>query len=73
MPMNNYSPELKRILDIAAIEARRDQTGIVTTHHVLCAMVMDGLNTGADLFQQQGLTLQDLRSLDYTKKIPATV
>jgi hypothetical protein len=36
-------------------------------------MVMDGLNTGADLFQQQGLTLQDLRSLDYTKKIPATV
>jgi Clp amino terminal domain, pathogenicity island component len=62
------TPELDRILKLAAIEAEREQAGVVGVHHFLCALAMDAANVGADLFQRQGLTLQDLRTLDFDKK-----
>ena len=66
----NLSPELQRILKLAAIEAEREQSGVVNTNHILQAMAMDSTNVGADLFQRQGLTLQDLRTLNFDRKQP---
>ena len=64
----NLSPELNRILKIAACEAERENTGQVQIIHVLSACVMDSLNVGAELFQRQGITLLDLRTLNFDKK-----
>lgn len=64
----NYSPELRRVLAIAAIEAEREQAGQVGVQHILAACIMDAANVGASLFEQQGLTLADVRALDFTKK-----
>jgi ATP-dependent Clp protease ATP-binding subunit ClpA len=66
---NNFTPQLQRILKMAALEADRDQSGHVGCEHVLCAMAMESANVGADLFQRQGITLQDLRTLNFDKKV----
>ena len=68
MSHENYTPELRRILAIAAIEAEREQAGLVSVHHVLIAIAMDNLSIGAAMFQQQGLTLEDIRALNFDKK-----
>ena len=68
MTNDNHSPELRRVLAIAAIEAEREQAGQVGVAHVLSAMAMDDANTGASLFREQGLTLENIRSLDFAKK-----
>ena len=65
---DNHSPELRRVLAIAAIEAEREQAGQVGVQHFLAACAMDGANVGASLLEQQGLTLADVRALDFTKK-----
>ncbi len=65
---NNLNPEVKRLLRLAAVEADRDQSGVITVHHILIAMAMDDLNLGASLFQQQRLTLADIRGLNFDAK-----
>ena len=64
----NLSPELQRILKIAACEAEREQAGQVGIIHVLSACAMDGLNVGAEMMNRQGITLLDLRTLNFDKK-----
>ena len=68
MTNDNHSPELRRVLAIAAIEAEREQAGQVGVQHVICAFAMEGANVGASLLEQQGLTLADVRALDFSKK-----
>lgn len=65
---DNLNPEMKRLLRLAAVEADRDQSGLVTVHHLLIAMAMDGLNLGASLFERQRLTLADVRELNFDGK-----
>ena len=63
-----FTPQLKRILKMAALEAERDQSGHVGCEHVLSAMAMEGANIGADMIQHFGLTLDDMRRMDFTPK-----
>lgn len=65
---NNFTPQLQRILKLAAIEAERDQSGHIGCEHVLSAMAMEGLNPGADMIRHFGLTLDDVRRMDFTPK-----
>ena len=67
---DNHSPELRRVLAIAAIEAEREQAGQVGVAHVLVAMCQEGVNIGAALFSKQGITLDDLRQLNFEPKQP---
>ena len=70
MSHENYSPELRRVLAIAAIEAEREQAGQVGVQHLLVAMFQEGINIGAALFDKQGITLDDLRQLNFEPKTP---
>lgn len=65
--MTNHSPQLSRILRMAEIESDREQSGQIETHHVLIAMCQEGANPGADLLQQNGITLEMLRTLTFKK------
>lgn len=52
---------------MAEIESDREQSGQIETHHVLIAMCQEGANPGADLLQQNGITLEMLRTLTFKK------
>jgi ATP-dependent Clp protease ATP-binding subunit ClpA len=64
----NFTPQLQRILKMAALEADRDQSGHIGCEHILSAMTMEGLNPGADMIQHFGLTLDDVRRMEFTPK-----
>ena len=50
---DNLTPQLKRILAMAAIEAERQGAIGVDVNHLLCAMFQEGSNIGADLFAKK--------------------
>jgi ATP-dependent Clp protease ATP-binding subunit ClpA len=68
MTTPNYTPDLKRILQMAIIEADRAQSGHVGVEHVLVAMFQEGGNVGCELMTQNGLTLERIRALDFEPK-----
>ena len=68
MSTEKFQPQLRRILDMAALEAERDQSGIVGIEHVLIAMMQEGDNAGAVMMQAQGLTLEQLRQRIFAPK-----
>ena len=61
----DFSPQLQRILAMAAVESSRDQTGrgaCVQVEHVLVAMAQEGENFGCEVLVAAGLTVRDLRA-----------
>lgn len=64
----NHTPQLKRILKIAEIEADREQAAAVGVEHVLSAMRMEGSNPGSAMMEAAGLSLDDVRALNFEKK-----
>ncbi|MGP8020565.1 MAG: Clp protease N-terminal domain-containing protein [Limisphaerales bacterium] len=67
MTTEKYQPQLTRILQMAEIEADRDQSGHVGVEHVLIAMFQEGGNPGYNLMTDHGLTLERVRDMDWTK------
>ncbi len=68
MPDITLTPQLNRIMKMAAIEAERTQEGPVGVQHVLVAMFQDGTNPGAAMIEKFNLTLEDVRALNFDKK-----
>ena len=62
------TPQLKRIYAMAAIEAERQGAIGIEIHHVLIAAMQEGANIAADLFIKQGISLDDLRNLEFEPK-----
>ncbi|MDE2096199.1 MAG: hypothetical protein KGL39_03065 [Patescibacteria group bacterium] len=62
------SPQLQRILRMAAIEAEASQSTGVDVTHLLTALAQEANNPGAAIFQQAGLTIDHLRQADYQIK-----
>ncbi len=60
--------QLQRVMKIAALEAEADQSPAIGVQHVLSAMVMEGRNPGAALVTAAGLTLEQVRALDFVRK-----
>ncbi|HXR05437.1 MAG TPA: Clp protease N-terminal domain-containing protein [Verrucomicrobiae bacterium] len=66
--MEKFQPQLRRILDMAALEAERDQSGVTGVEHLLIAMLQESDNAGALLMRAHGLTVERLRQRDFTPK-----
>jgi ATP-dependent Clp protease ATP-binding subunit ClpA len=64
----NHTPQLDRILRMAELESERDQSGHVGIEHLLIACFQSGDNVGYEMMQQNGLTLERLRALDFQPK-----
>jgi ATP-dependent Clp protease ATP-binding subunit ClpA len=62
------SPQLKRIMRLAAIEAESQQASGVEPLHLLIAMQMESSNPGAAIFQQAGISIDDLRQANFIKE-----
>ena len=65
------SPQLQRIWRMAEIEAEAQQASGVDVGHVLIAMAQESANPGAAIFQQAGITIDDLRQAKFIKDNPA--
>jgi len=65
--MDNLTQQLRRVLAMAAIESERDGSGHVGVEHVLVALHQEGANVGRELFDAAGLTIEDMRALDWSK------
>ena len=63
-----FTPQLKRILQMAEIEADRYQSGHVGIEHVSIAAYQEGANIAFEMMQQNGLTLDRIRALDFQPK-----
>lgn len=68
--LEKYQPQLLRILQMAEIEAGRDQSGHVGVEHVLTAMFQEGGNPGHEMMVTFGMTLDRVRGLDFENKPP---
>lgn len=64
----SLAPDLKRILRIAEVEAERRHAAAVDVQDVLVAMHQEGANVGAAMMQAGGLTLEQVRNLDFAKR-----
>ena len=62
------TPQLARIMRIAQIESERDQAAAVGVEHVMTAMAQEGANPGAAMFQKFGVTVEDVRALNFELK-----
>jgi hypothetical protein len=63
--LDDLSPHLKRIMQLAAIEAsakRNDRGDRICDEHVLIAMCQEGTGAGADLIKACGLSVADIRA-----------
>ncbi len=61
------SPQLRRIYRLAAIEAESQQASGVETLHLLIAMKQEANNPGAAIFEQAGISIDDLRQANFIK------
>lgn len=73
-PTENLTPQLVRILKLAAIECDRDssnQAGKVGVEHIMVAALQDDTNFLSILLKNCGLSVSDLRNGNLQPK-PAT-
>lgn len=61
------SPQLKRIWRLAIIEAESQQASGVEPLHLLIALHQESSNPGAAIFQQAGISIDDLRQATFIK------
>lgn len=64
-PQPEFSPQVLRILQLAAIEAsanRSERGDKICPEHLLVAMLQDGSSIGYELISSMGLTVADIRA-----------
>ena len=61
------SPSVERLLLMAKCEAHRTQSDYVFAQHLLVAMSQEGKNLGALMMEQKGITIEQLRALDFNE------
>ena len=62
------SPQLKRIMRLAAIEAESQQASGVEPLHLLVALKQENANPGAAIFEHVGISIDDLRTANFIKE-----
>lgn len=66
---SNFSPQMIRIIQHASIEAGSDDGGNrITPQHILVAFLQDGTSAGAELLNNCGLTVADIRAANFKPK-----
>jgi ATP-dependent Clp protease ATP-binding subunit ClpA len=67
MEIEKLTPQLNRIMKIAAIEAARSEQSDIGVDHLLVALVQEDANQAADMIRSFGLSVRDFRLGKFTK------
>jgi len=62
------TPCVERIIALAKLEAECDRSDFCGVQHLLMAMHKEGRNSGAFLMQEKGITIEQLRTFDFSKR-----
>lgn len=68
MDIEKVTPQLNRIMQIAAIEAARCEQCQIGVEHLLVAMVQEDNNLGSEMIRSFGLSVKDFRNNKFTKE-----